>query len=207
MQSRLVWTGIAALALGGCAGANRSASGPAIEPGSGDLSPLRFVAARSLDSRVQPMVPVHLAAEGGDVAVTFGRRGRQQVTTRLDPGSLELLSSTPNGQSEAPAAPASGAARVDLESGRFIVCWTHENADGGRQAMAQMWTQSGSRVGPPLVISAPDADVLGAPRATTTDGRHVLVTFAASTGKSFELRAVSLEDADHASDLEQTARR
>jgi len=173
----------------------------------GDVSPLRVVAARALDSRLQPMVPVHLAAEGGNIAVTFAQRGRQQVVTRVNPASLELVSSAPAGRSEAPAAPATGGARVELEGGRLVTLWTHENADGGRQVVAQMWTASGSRLGVPVGISSPDADVLGAPRAATTDGRHVLVTFAATAGESFELRAVSLEDGSRHADSYRTARR
>jgi len=173
----------------------------------GGVPPLRVVATRTVDSRVQPMVPVHLAAEGGNIAVTFAQRGRQQVVTRLNPASLELVSSAAAGRSEAPAAPARGAARVELEGGRLVTLWTHENADGGRQVVAQMWTASGSRLGAPVVISPPDADVLGAPHAATIDGRHVLVTFAATAGESFELRAVSLEDGSRRADFYRTARR
>jgi hypothetical protein len=128
------------------------------------------------------------------------------VVTRLDPASLNLLSSEKGGRSEAPAAPAAGVARVALDGGRFVECWTHENADGGRQVMAQMWTASGSRIGAPMVLSSPDADIIGAPSIATTDGRHVLVTFAATAGEFFELRAVSLERAQDA-DSDLTARR
>jgi hypothetical protein len=173
----------------------------------GDVSPLRVVATRSVDSRVQPMVPVHMAAEGNSVAVTFAERGRQQVVARLDPASLNLVSSENGGRSEAPAAPIAGVARVVLDGGRFVECWTQENVDGGRQVLAQMWAASGSRLGAPIVISPLDADVIGAPRAATADGRHVLVTFAATSGESFELRAVSLEDGARPDNSEQTARR
>jgi hypothetical protein len=171
----------------------------------GDISPLRVVATRAVDSRVQPMVPVHLVAEGGNVAVTFAQRGRHQVVTRLNPASLEVVSSAQAGRSEAPAAPATGAARVALEGGRHVTFWTHENADGGRQVLAQMWTASGSRLGAPVVLSPADADVLGSPRAATTDGKHVLVTFAATADDSFELRAVSLEDGSPHADSVLTA--
>ncbi len=192
----------------GCASTGRIAgSQAAFDFQGGEPSPLRVVAARSVDSHMQPMVPVHMTADGSSVRITFSERGRQQVVTKLDPASLSLLSSEKAGRSEEPAAPSAGAARVQLEDGRFVECWTHQNADGGRQAMAQMWTASGSRLGAPLVLSAPDADVIGAPRAATADGRHVLVTFAATSGESFELRAVSLEDAQRAADSEQTARR
>jgi hypothetical protein len=58
-----------------------------------------------------------------------------------------------------------------------------------------------------MVISPLDADVFGAPRAATTDGRHVVVTFPETSGESFELRAVSLEDAEQTESSEQVARR
>jgi hypothetical protein len=202
--------GLAAAAMSGtfgCAATNGNVRSRAFDFQSEEPSPLRVVATRAVDSRVQPMVPVHLAAEGSSVAITFAEPGRQHVVTKLDPASLNLLSTERSGRSEAPASPLEGAARVQLEGGRFVECWTHENADGGRQAMAQMWSASGSRLGGPLVMSSPDADVIGSPRAATTDGRHVLVTFASTAGESFELRSVSLEDAQGASDSNQTARR
>jgi hypothetical protein len=198
---------MATLGAFGCASTGGSAGSRAFDFQNAEPSALRVVATRAVDARVQPMVPVHMAADGSSVAITFAEPGRQQVVTKLDPASLNLLSTEKSGRSEAPAAPLAGAARVQLEGGRFVECWTHENADGGRQAMAQMWTASGSRLGAPLVLSSPDADVIGAPRAATTDGRHVLVTFASTAGESFELRAVSLEDAQGAPDSNQTARR
>ena len=206
MKAALVFLGITAFGLGGCAATGRMVGGNAASAG-GTLSPVRIAETRVLDARVNPMVPVQLAAEGSTIAVTFGQPGRRQVVTRIDPASLDLLSREQNGRSQAPSAPSTGAARVVLDGGRFIVCWTHENADGGRQVLAQMWAANGSKLGAPVVISPPDADVMGAPRAVTTDGRHVLVTFAATAGESFELRAVSLEDADRPIDSDQMAQR
>ena len=138
---------------------------------------------------------------------TFGLPGHTQVLTRLDPASLELLSREQTGRSELPSAPATGATHVELEGGRFLVCWTRVRADGGHEAVAQMWTANGSSLGVPMVISALDADVFGAPQAATADGRHVLVTFPETSGESFELRAVSLEDAERLVDSQQMARR
>ncbi len=198
---------LATLGAFGCASTGTSAGSKALDFQSDAPSPLRVVATRAVDSRIQPMVPVQMAADGSSVAVTFAERGRQQVVAKLDPASLNLVSSEKEGRSEAPAAPVAGAVRVQLQDGRFVECWTRENADGGRQAIAQMWSASGSRLGAPLVMSAPDADVIGSPRAATTDGRHVLVTFAATAGESFELRAVSLEDAQRAQGSEPMASR
>ncbi len=200
----LVCVGAAAASVG-CGAA--SASGRPTEFAGGEIGPLRMGETRVVNERVNPMVPVHLAPEGSSVTATFGLPGHTQMVTRLDPASLELLSSEPTGRSELPSAPATGATRVELEGGRFLVCWTRVSADGGHEAVAQMWTANGSSLGAPLVISPPDADVFGAPRAATTDGRHVLVTFPETSGESFELRAVSLKDTERPVGSDRIARR
>lgn len=207
MRGALAWLGTVSFALGGCAATSRSTVDRAGDFAGGNDSPLRIVTERAVDSRVNPMVPLHLASDGGAIAVTFGERGRQEVVTRLDPASLALLSREPTGRLEALSAPATGAARVELDGGRALVCWTRESADGGRQVLAQLWSAGGSRLGTPVAVSPPDADVLGAPRVATTDGRHVLVTFMESSGESFELRAVLLEDAQRTSDSDRMVRR
>jgi hypothetical protein len=124
----------------------------------------------------------------------------------LDPATLQVLSAETSGPSEAPQAPASGATRVVLDGGRFIVCWTEQSADGGRRAMARLWAPDGHSLGPALAISPPDADVLGAPRAASADGRHAIVTFGSTNGDTFELRAVALEDATRPKDAEVARR-
>src|SRR5579859_3843000 len=146
MKLGLKWIGLAALGLGGCATTGGRSTGWTSDFAAAEGSPLRVVATRAVDSRVHPMVPVHMAADGAAVAVTFGERGRQQVVERLDPASLNLLSSEAAGRSEAPGAPSTGSARVQLEGGRFVELWTQDNADGGRQAMAQLWSATGSRL-------------------------------------------------------------
>jgi len=173
----------------------------------GDASAVHVGETRVLDAHVNPMVPVHLAAEGGAVSVKYGHAGRQGALERIDPNSLQLLSHQQTGRSDEPSAPSTEATRVVLDGGRFIVCWTQESADGGRQAMAQMWAPNGSRIGAPVVISPPDADVFGAPNAVSADGRHVVVTFASTSGGSFDLRAVSLEDGERSLDSDRMARR
>jgi len=173
----------------------------------GDVAPVRVGQTRVIGARVNPMVPVRLATEGSDITATFALPGREQVVTRLDPASLDLLSREQFARAAAPPAPATGATRVALDGGRFLVCWTHENADEGRQVLAQMWAADGSKRGEPVVISPPDVDVLGAPRAATTDGRHVVVIFAATSGTTFELRAVSLEDGERSVDSYPVAAR
>jgi hypothetical protein len=206
MHAAFVWVGIATFSLGGCAATGGAARSNAANAGT-EFSAVRIAETRVLDARVNPMVPVQMAAEGSALAVTFGERGREQVVTRIGPASLDLLSREQSGRSPATAAPSWGATRVALEGGRFLICWTHQNSDGGRQALAQMWAANGAKLGEPVIISPPDADVLGAPRAATTDGRHVLVTFASTSGEGFELRAVSLEDAERPIGSDQMARR
>src|SRR5271170_7194541 len=121
MKAAMMWMGMAALGIGGCSTTARSTARLS-DFADAQVSPLRVVASRAVDSRVQPMVPVHLAAEGSALAITFGEQGRQQVVARLDPASLNQLSSETSGHSEAPAAPSAGPTRVELDDGHFVVC-------------------------------------------------------------------------------------
>jgi len=166
------------------------------------LSSLRVGETRVLDTHINPMLPVHLASEGNSIAVTFGQTGRREALARLDPGSLQLLARQETGRSEERAAPSTEGARVELDGGRYLVSWTQLSPDGGRYAVAQITMADGAPVGAPVVLSPPDADVFGAPLAVSTDGRRVVVTFAATSGESFELRAVALDansrQSDHA---------
>jgi len=207
MQTALKWAAIASFGLGGCAAANGDAGSRPVDLGRGEASAVRVGGTRILDAHVNPMVPVHMAAERGSVAVTFGQPGRRGVVARLDPSSLQLLSHEQTGRSEPPAAPSTEASHVVLGGGRILVCWTEDSADGSRHAVAQLWAANGSRLGAPVLISPPDADVFGAPNAVSVDGRHVVVTFASSTGQSFDLTAVALEDAEPSGESNQMARR
>jgi hypothetical protein len=182
------------LGLGGCAATSIGAGSQGADFAAGAVSSVRVGETRVLESHVNPMVPVHLAAEGSHVAVRFAHAGRREAVAQLDPESLDLLSRQQTGRSEPPSPPPTGPTRVELDSGRFLVCWTEQSADGGRHALAQLWARDGSPVGPRLVISSPEADVFGSPRAASADGRHIVVTFTAASGDAFELRAVSLED-------------
>jgi hypothetical protein len=209
MRRALVWMGIAALGVGGCATTSRGAGSQTLALARGEESGMRVGETRVLDAHVNPMVPVHLATEGGVVAVTFGQAGRG-VVAWVDPSSLQLLSRQPAGRSEGPSAPSTEPTRVLLDGGRFLVCWTRQGSDGGRHAVVRLWTRNGSPVGEPLVISPSDDEVFGSPSAMSIDGRHVVVTFTATSGNAFELRAVSLEDTQSRGargDSERTARR
>jgi hypothetical protein len=60
--------------------------------------------------------------------------------------------------------------------------------------MAQAFnTDDGTPRGPAVAISPSDADVTGPLGAATSDGHHVVATFAASTHRSFAAYAVPLE--------------
>jgi hypothetical protein len=64
-----------------------------------------------------------------------------------------------------------------------------------------------SPLGAPVEISPPDADVFGAPQAVTTDGHHVVATFAASSEGTFRLVAVPIDDIAAVDASQMTARK
>ena len=104
-------------------------------------------------------------------------------------------------------APATSVQRIVLDHGRFLVCWTTGNVEWGHRVMAQMFNSSdGSPRGGPVAISPANADVVGAPRAITSDGNRVVAMFSAATGSSFQLLAVSIDDATSGADAERSAR-
>jgi hypothetical protein len=96
--------------------------------------------------------------------------------------------------------PASGAgvegpaARVELDGARFVVCWTRGSVETGHRALAQTFDLDGTPRGAPAVISPPGMDVVGAPHAVTSDGRHVVATFDGWSGGGYERVAVELAD-------------
>jgi hypothetical protein len=145
-----------------------------------------------VDARVNPLVPIDMAASGDDVAVAFGQR-QSGVLAMLDPETAEAVSRAPSEPRLATGLASRGAQRVRLQGGRSLLCWTEGNMETGYRALAQEFEADGAARGEPIVISPPDADVMGAPRAASVDGRRVIATFAASVGGTFELIAVPLE--------------
>jgi hypothetical protein len=105
------------------------------------------------------------------------------------------------------ALPLADAKRVQLEGGRFVVCWLRGSAEEGRRALAQSFKVDGSPLGAPVVISPPNVDVLTAPQVTATDGQHIVATFAVASERSTELLAVPLEMRGAAASDAPTARR
>jgi hypothetical protein len=149
--------------------------------------------ARVVDSKVNPLVPVQASTEGNEVTLRFGRPRHDRGVARLEASSFELVSvkePTDDDDSRAPEQ----AARVLLDDGHFIVCWKRGNAESGYRALAQAYKQDGTPVGAPTVISPPNMDVVGMPQMVSTDGHHVIATFAAGSEGSFALLAVPIED-------------
>jgi hypothetical protein len=174
--------------------------------GSEGIPSVKVGETRVIDAHVNPMVPVHVASEGSKVGVSFGLEHSGAIE-RLDAVSLEPLSWEPSVR-EAPSTPSTSVTRVALDGNRFLLCWTNGSLEWGHRAMAQMFRSTdGAPLGAPVEISPPDADVLGAPQAVTTDGRHVVVAFTASSEGAFQLMAVPLDEVASGSASELTARR
>lgn len=201
---------IAMLFCGGCA-----STGALTQTGEADYSSTHRRAAPSVRvgdaqvvaSQIDPRTPVGVTAEGEDLVVHFARPRRPDAVSRVDAASLKPLSEDQgDGPGRQPGA--AGSNRIVLDDGHFVVLWTRGSAEWGYRALAQSFNASGSPLGAPVVISPPSVDVIGLPSAVTTDGRHVVATFAASTGTSFDVLAVSIDDVTApAFDAEPLARR
>jgi len=207
MNLKLGLVGVGILGLVGCA-----STGGRVEPDfaglAGPDAPSVVVGeARVLDAKVNPHVPVRATAEDGSVTLRFGRPRHAGAVARLEPSTMELLSiEAPSAGSGAPL-PGQSVTRVVLDGGRFIKCWKRGDAERGYRAIAQTYEADGTPIGSPTVISPPDVDVVGVPQVVTTDGHHVLAAFAAAAESSFQLLAVTLEDARDPGTPALTARR
>ncbi len=87
----------------------------------------------------------------------------------------------------------SSPARVPVDGGRFVLLWTRGTMEQGHRVLAQELAANGTPRGEPVTISSPDVDVVGAPRAISTDGRHVTASFVAASERGFALMAVPLD--------------
>lgn len=163
--------------------------------------------AHVIDARVDPLAPVALRSEGGSIAVSYERIGRVRSVERLDAGLLAPTSPDAGRSTDGAAPQPAGDARVLLDGGRFVMVWTRGTLEWGHRAMAQEFNADGSSRGAPVVISPPDVDVVGAPQAVTTDGQHVVVTFAESSGNGFKLVAVPIETEVPGRDSDRVARK
>jgi hypothetical protein len=150
---------------------------------------------RVLSTQVNMRKPVLLTTSGDDVTITFALRGREGVTFAVDPESLEVhkVDIAEYRESELGAMPAYMKYEPTIASlgdGRTVSCWTEE---GSSRVLAQVSEADGASRREPFVVLAPGKTVLGSPRATSVDGRHVIVAFFASSGEGFELIAASVE--------------
>jgi hypothetical protein len=199
---------VAIIGLAGCASTARPGWGEAragVAPF--EVPSVRVGQARVVDGRVNPLVPVHLSLKDGAIAVSFAHFGHR-ASGEIDPASLELRPNESPEPARAVEAPSTSVERVALDNGRFLVCWTSGTLEWGHRAMAQIFNSSdGSPRGAAVAISPPDADVIGQPRAITSDGSRIVAMFAAETGSSFELMAVPLDDSGDSDAPQQSARR
>jgi hypothetical protein len=174
--------------------------------GSDAMPSVRVGELRVIDPHVNPMVPVHVTSENNQVAVTFGLE-HSGAHERLDAVSLQPVSWEPMAREDR-STPSTGVTRVVLDGNRFLLCWTEGSLESGHRAMAQMRRATdGAPLGAPVEISPPEADVFGAPQAVTTDGRHVVATFAASSEGTFRLVAVPIDDVAAVDVSQMTARK
>jgi hypothetical protein len=200
--------GLVVAAMLGAFGCATSGTGRSRVAGAGSsgMPSVRVGELRVIDPHVNPMVPVHVTSENNEVAVTFGLE-HSGAHERLDAVSLQPVSWEPTAREDR-STPSTGVTRVVLDGNRFLLCWTEGTLESGHRAMAQMHRASdGAPLGAPVEISPPDADVFGAPQAVTTDGHHVVATFAASSEGTFRLVAVPIDDIASVSPSELTARK
>src|SRR5580700_2769453 len=174
--------------------------------GSDGMPSVRVGQLRVIDAHVNPLVPVHVTSENNQVGVTFGLE-HSGAHERLDAVSLQPVSWEPTVREDR-STPSSGVTRVVLDGNRFLLCWTEGSLESGHRAMAQMRRATdGAPLGAPVEISPPEADVFGAPQAVTTDGHHVVATFAASSEGTFRLVAVPIDDVASVNPSELTAQK
>jgi hypothetical protein len=157
-------------------------------------APIRVSGLHVLEERVNLQEPIVMDVAGHDVTVTFAMRQRDGVTLAVDPTTLEprvanAMTYPERAKSTTPPYLAPATATVPLARGTMRV-WSDEPS--GR-VYAQTFDPSGAPRGEPLPVSPADMDVVGAPRAASADGKHVVVAFFASRLDGFEIVAASLE--------------
>jgi hypothetical protein len=147
--------------------------------------------AHVLDASISPLAPVVVAPDGATITVRFAHP-REGALLHLDPQSLLPLSPAEAAPAD-PSAPRQGPAHAVLKGGRFVVCWRRGDVESGYRLMAQAWTADGEPLGPSVVVSPEDVDVVGSAQMVALDDDRALATFAAASGDRFQLLAVSLE--------------
>jgi hypothetical protein len=179
-------------AMGCASGPTGVPQAPGVTDLQGGRSPIRAGEARVLDGNISPLAPVHVAPDGGTVTVRFARP-RAGALLHLDPQSLLPVSPEEPAPLEERASAARGPAHTVLKGDRFLVCWRRGDVESGYRLMAQAWNADGFPLGPAVLVSPPDVDVIGSAQLVATGEDRALATFAAASGDRFELLAVSLE--------------
>jgi hypothetical protein len=149
---------------------------------------------RVLTSKVNLQEPLQLGVQGDDVTITVAMRGHRGWMFTLD-HALAATSVAPYDYEDHPQRAHPGCqvrdeSRLKLADNRSVAFWTDESTS---VVVAQIFEADGTAYGPESTVSGPTADVMGAPRAITTDGRHVVIAYFATTGSGFDLLATSLE--------------
>jgi hypothetical protein len=161
----------------------------AVSPPSANVTNVRV-----LSSRVNLQEPVSLSTEGDDVVVRFAIRGRAGASYRLDPETLDVRAAEqvtfPPHERPRTApflrADQSTVTLADRSSLAFVT------DDASSRVLVQSYAPDGS-LRSESSVSPASMEVVGAPRAATADGRHVVVAFYTSTGVGFDLVAASVE--------------
>lgn len=156
---------------------------------------MRVGEARVLASKVNLQEPIQVGTQGSDVTVTVASRGHRGWTFALDAQALATRSVAPYDYEEHPQRGHLGclqpdANRVQLRDNRTLGVW---NDEATSRVVAQIFEADGTAHGPEITVSRSEADVIGAPRAVTSDGVHVVVAYFATSEAGFDLVASSLE--------------
>jgi len=181
--------------IGATACASPNVIGPREATGVALMQPegVRVGRARVVSEPVRPLVPVRVEIEDGAVAIRFAHPSAGGAVAHIDPDSLAETMPEEKAASEPPAAPSTRAVRAVFPGGRFIECYRSGSLENGYRLMAQEWTGDGSRIGGPVPISPPEADVVASPQLVSVNDHRAVAIYVASTGEHFELRAVSLD--------------
>jgi hypothetical protein len=175
----------------GCASSGLQSEG--VTMAQGETAGLQAGEARVVGAHVNPMLPVRLSTEGGEIAVRFAHSRTSGAIVHIDRDSLGPTGLETPAPAEDPAPESGHAVRAALGAGRFIVCWKSGSAEQGYRVMAQAWSAGGDPLGAPVAISPADADVLGSPEMLPVDGDRALATFAAVQEDRTEVLAVELK--------------
>jgi hypothetical protein len=188
----ILFAAVGLCAMGCASGPAGVPQAPGVPEVLAETSPIRADEARVLDGSISPLAPVHVAPDGGTIAVRFARP-RAGALLHLDPQSLLPVSPEEPAPVEERTNAPRGPAHAILNGNRSVVCWRLGDVESGYRLMAQAWDADGSPLGPPVVLSPPDVDVIGYAQLVALDDDRALATFAAASGDRFELLAVSLQ--------------